>query len=73
MAPIGPLSFALARDAFAEQARSLAAGGRVDVLWLETVSVPAERWSKGGGGRRRHRESLPIVCTLSFDTNGQAR
>ena len=41
MEPIGPLTFDLAKEAFAEQARSLAAGG-VDVLWIETMSSREE-------------------------------
>jgi 5-methyltetrahydrofolate--homocysteine methyltransferase len=51
MEPIGPLSIAQATEAFAEQARALAAGG-ADVLWIETMS--SARGSAGGRGRRRH-------------------
>ena len=67
MAPIGPLSFELAKEAFAEQARSLAAGG-VDVLWLETMSSQEEVEAAVAGAAT---VGLPIVCTLSFDTNGR--
>ena len=67
MAPIGPLSFELAKEAFAEQARSLAAGG-VDVLWLETMSSKEEVEAAVAGAAT---VGLPIVCTLSFDTNGR--
>ena len=67
MEPIGPLSFELAKEAFAEQARSLAAGG-ADVLWLETMSSKEEVEAAVAGAAT---VGLPIVCTLSFDTNGR--
>jgi methionine synthase I (cobalamin-dependent) len=67
MAPIGPLSFEQARDAFAEQALALAEGG-VDVLWLETMSSIEEVQAAVAGAATCN---LPIVCTLSFDTNGR--
>ena len=65
--PIGPLSKDAARVAFAEQAVALAEGG-ADVLWIETMSSKEEveaaiegAWTSG----------LPVVSTLSFDTNGR--
>lgn len=67
MEPIGPLSFELAKEAFAEQARSLAEGG-ADVLWLETMSSKEEVEAAVAGAAT---VGLPIVCTLSFDTNGR--
>jgi 5-methyltetrahydrofolate--homocysteine methyltransferase len=67
MEPIGPLTFAQAKQAFAEQARSLAAGG-VDVLWIETMSSREEVEAAVAGAAT---VGLPIVCTLSFDTNGR--
>ena len=67
MEPIGPLSFDQARDAFAEQARSLAEGG-ADVLWIETMSSQEEVQAAVAGAAT---VGLPIVCTLSFDTNGR--
>lgn len=67
MAPVGALTFEQARDAFAEQARSLAAGG-VDVLWIETMSSREEVEAAVAGAAT---VGLPIVCTLSFDTNGR--
>lgn len=67
MEPIGPLTFDLAKEAFAEQARSLAAGG-VDVLWIETMSSREEVEAAVAGAAT---VGLPIVCTLSFDTNGR--
>ncbi len=67
MEPIGPLSIAQATEAFAEQARALAAGG-VDVLWIETMSSADEVQAAVAGAATT---GLPIVCTLSFDTNGR--
>lgn len=67
MEPIGPLTFEQAKQAFAEQARSLAAGG-VDVLWIETMSSREEVEAAVAGAAT---VGLPIVCTLSFDTNGR--
>ena len=67
MEPIGTLTFEKARDAFAEQARSLKAGG-VDVLWIETMSSREEVEAAVAGAAT---VGLPIVCTLSFDTNGR--
>lgn len=67
MAPIGPLTFEQARDAFAEQAVALAEGG-ADVLWIETMSSAEEVQAAVAGAAT---VGLPIVCTLSFDTNGR--
>jgi methionine synthase I (cobalamin-dependent) len=67
MEPIGPLSIAQATEAFAEQARALAAGG-ADVLWIETMSSADEVQAAVAGAATT---GLPIVCTLSFDTNGR--
>ena len=67
MEPIGPLTFEQARDAFAEQAKSLAEGG-ADVLWIETMSSAEEVQAAVAGAATA---GLPIVCTLSFDTNGR--
>lgn len=65
--PNGPLSIAAAAGIFAEQAQALAAG-RVDVLWIETLSSREELDAALQGARTT---DLPIVCTLSFDTNGR--
>ena len=65
--PNGSLSVAEARDAFAEQARALAAGG-VDILWAETLSSAEEIEAAVGGAADN---GLPIVCTVSIDTNGR--
>ena len=67
MEPIGPLSIAQATEAFAEQAQALAAGG-ADVMWVETMSSAEEVQAAVAGAATT---GLPIVCTLSFDTNGR--
>src|ERR1700722_491919 len=65
--PLGPLSLDAARQAFAEQAAALARGG-ADILWIETMSSVEETEAAIGGARET---GLPIVATLSFDTNGR--
>ena len=67
MEPIGPLTFDQAKAAFAEQALALKAGG-ADVLWIETMSSREEVEAAVAGAGVA---GLPIVCTLSFDTNGR--
>ncbi len=68
MAPVGPLTHDDAKAAFAAQAQALAAGG-VDVLWIETMSSREEVEAAVAGAATT---GLPIVCTLSFDTNGRS-
>lgn len=65
--PLGALSPADAEEAFAEQALALARGG-ADVLWIETMSSVEETEAALAGARRA---GLPVVATLSFDTNGR--
>lgn len=65
--PNGPLSIAEAADIFEEQARALAKAG-VDVLWLETLSSKEEVEAAVLGAGR---VGLPVVNTLSIDTNGR--
>ncbi len=65
--PNGPLSIADASAVFAEQATALAAGG-VDVLWIETLSAREELDAALAGAATA---GLPVVCTMSFDTNGR--
>src|SRR5450755_4815976 len=65
--PIGPLNLEAAREAFAEQAVALARGG-ADILWIETMSSVEETEAAIAGART---VGLPIVATLSFDTNGR--
>jgi methionine synthase I (cobalamin-dependent) len=65
--PLGPLSLESAREAFAEQALALARGG-ADLLWIETMSSIEETEAAIAGARPT---GLPVVATLSFDTNGR--
>jgi 5-methyltetrahydrofolate--homocysteine methyltransferase len=65
--PLGPLAAAAAAESFAEQAAALARGG-ADILWIETMSSAEETEAAIEGARRT---GLPIVTTLSFDTNGR--
>ena len=65
--PLGPLSIEAAREAFAEQAAALARGG-ADILWIETMSSVEETEAAVAGARTT---GLPVVATLSFDTNGR--
>jgi methionine synthase I (cobalamin-dependent) len=65
--PLGPLSIEAARDAFAEQAAALARGG-ADLLWIETMSSIEETEAAIAGAGVT---GLPVVATLSFDTNGR--
>src|SRR5690606_3209571 len=65
--PLGPLTVAEGTEAFAEQAQALASGG-VDVLWIETMSSKDEVTAAVAGAATT---GLPIVATLSYDTNGR--
>jgi len=64
--PLGPLTLEEGIAAFEEQARALADGG-ADILWIETLSSREEVEAALNGGAVT---GLPMVCTLSFDTNG---
>jgi len=64
--PLGALTMEEGIAAFEEQARALAKGG-VDILWIETMSSREEVEAALHGGAVT---GLPMVCTLSFDTNG---
>ena len=64
--PLGMLTRELAEDIFAEQASALAAAG-CDVLWVETMSALDELGAAVVGASVT---GLPIVTTMSFDTNG---
>ena len=64
--PMGNLTMASATAVFTEQAQALAEGG-VDMLWVETMSSKEEVVAALAGASTTN---LPIVCTLSFDTNG---
>ena len=54
-------------DAFTEQAQALARGG-ADLMWIETMSSVEETEAAIAGARTT---GLPVVATLSFDTNGR--
>ena len=66
--PLGPLTYAQAVEAYAEQARYLAEGG-VDCLWIETMSDLNEALAAVEGVQQA--TSLPLICTMSFDTRGR--
>ena len=65
--PAGTVSIQQAEDAFAEQAHALKEGG-ADVLWIETLSSAEEAVAAVGAAKQT---GLPIVLTLSIDTNGR--
>ncbi len=65
--PNGPVSIDQARLAFKEQAEALKEGG-VDILWIETISSAEEIEAAVLGCAD---VGLPIVYTVSIDTNGR--
>jgi 5-methyltetrahydrofolate--homocysteine methyltransferase len=65
--PLGALTEEDAVAAFAEQAQALKEGG-ADVLWIETMSSKEEVAAAVKGAATT---GLPIVTTMSFDTNGK--
>lgn len=65
--PVGTMSHEDGVEAFAEQALALKQGG-VDVLWIETMSSEEELRAAVEGAAEA---GLPIVTTMSFDTNGR--
>jgi 5-methyltetrahydrofolate--homocysteine methyltransferase len=65
--PVGTLPHDDGVQAFAEQAAALKEGG-VDVLWIETMSSQEELRAAVEGAAST---GLPIVTTMSFDTNGR--
>lgn len=67
LAPNGPVSIDEARKAFAEQGQALADGG-ADILWIETISSAEEIEAAVLGAADI---GLPIVYTVSIDTNGR--
>ncbi len=67
LAPLGTLEPEDAITAFAEQALALEQGG-ADVIWIETMSSQEEVELAVRGAQQT---SLPIVFTMSFDTNGR--
>ena len=67
MEPLGPLTPERAEEVFTEQAEALARGG-VDVLWIETIYAFEELRAAVAAAART---GLPVVSTMSFDTNGR--
>ncbi len=67
LVPLGTLEHEDAVEAFAEQALALEQGG-ADVIWIETMSSQEEVELAVRGAQQT---SLPIVFTMSFDTNGR--
>lgn len=65
--PLGPLTVESGAEVFAEQASALASAG-ADVLWIETLSSWEELEAAIAGCQGF---GLPVVATLSFDTNGR--
>lgn len=67
LAPNGPVSIDDAAAAFNEQALALKAGG-ADIMWIETISSAEEIEAAVRGVTP---VGLPIVYTVSIDTNGR--
>ena len=67
LAPNGPVSIDEAAAAFKEQALALKAGG-ADIMWIETISSTEEIEAAVQGVAD---VGLPIVYTVSIDTNGR--
>lgn len=65
--PVGTFPYEEGVSAFAEQAAALQEGG-ADVLWIETMSSEEELRAAVEGAAT---VGLPIVTTMSFDTNGR--
>jgi 5-methyltetrahydrofolate--homocysteine methyltransferase len=68
--PMGTMTYAECRDAFAEQAQGLVAGG-ADILWVETMSDLNEVKAAIEGARAASAD-IPICATMSFDTHGRS-
>lgn len=63
MAPMGPLTYEKAFEAFAEQAAALAEGG-VDAIWVETMTDLEE--ARAAVNAALQSSGLPVFCSLSF-------
>jgi 5-methyltetrahydrofolate--homocysteine methyltransferase len=68
--PMGTMTYAECRAAFAEQAQGLVEGG-VDILWIETMSDLNEV-KAAIEGAREVSAGIPICATMSFDTHGRS-
>ena len=66
-APLGVLDHDTAVEVFSEQIGALASAG-VDVIWIETMS---SREELEAAYEAAQPFGLPIVTTMSFDTNGK--
>ena len=66
--PLGTLTHDEAVEAYGEQARYLEEAG-VDCAWIETMSDLNEALAAVTAVRQT--TSLPVLCSLSFDTNGR--
>lgn len=67
LSPLGDMTYQDAVDAFAEQANGLSQGG-AELLWVETMSDLNEVRAAVEGARTV--SDLPLVATMTFDTNG---
>ncbi|MEM1314009.1 MAG: betaine--homocysteine S-methyltransferase [Pseudomonadota bacterium] len=65
--PVGPISHESGVASFLAQMEGLAEGG-ADVLWIETMSSEEEF---AAALEAASRVGLPVVGTMSFDTNGR--
>jgi 5-methyltetrahydrofolate--homocysteine methyltransferase len=68
MPPLGKLTYEIAVEVFAEQARALAEGG-ADCIYVETMSDLNEARAAVEGAQQAC--DLPVFCTFSFDTHGR--
>ncbi|OGO19847.1 MAG: hypothetical protein A2Z14_17805 [Chloroflexi bacterium RBG_16_48_8] len=69
MAPYGELAFEEAKAGFIEQVEALISAG-VDVIWIETMSDLEEVRAAFQATREISME-IPIITTLTFDTQGR--
>lgn len=67
--PYGELTYEDAVASFKEQAEALVAG-EVDLIWIETMA-DLEEVRAAVEGVRQVSEDIPIVTTMTFDTNGR--
>jgi 5-methyltetrahydrofolate--homocysteine methyltransferase len=69
MAPLGDLEYADAVHAFEEQAGAMISAG-IDAFWIETM-YDLEEVRAAVEGVRRVDSEVPIIATMTFDTNGR--
>ena len=68
MAPLGPLTFAEAEEAFIEQAQALERGG-ADLIIIETMDHPRE--IKAAIAAVRNHTDLPLIASMTFSAQGR--